>query len=375
LTYSAVDHEFMALALRLAVRGLYSTDPNPRVGCVLVRDGAIVGQGWHERAGEPHAEAHALAEAGAQARGSTCYVTLEPCSHHGKTPPCADALIEAGVAKVVAAMPDPNPAVAGKGIERLREAGIECGTGLLREQAAQLNPGFISRMRHGRPYVRCKLAMSLDGRTAMASGESQWITGPEARADVQRLRARSSAIMTGAGTVLADDPSLTVRGDGIDAEPSAGDGQWRQPLRVVVDPRLSIPPSASLLRQPGYTLIATTTGEVGLVDALASDTVEVVRLSGSESSLDLESVLKYLASLEINEVLLETGATLSGAMLQAGLVDELIVYMAPVLMGDGARALFRLPGIELMDDRIRLEISDVRAVGQDWRITAKVFHP
>lgn len=368
--FSAADHGYMARALRLAARGLYTTDPNPRVGCVLVRDGAVVGEGWHERAGEPHAEVNALRAAGADARGATCYVTLEPCAHHGLTPPCAEALVSAGVARVIAAMEDPNPAVAGQGLARLRAAGIVVEHGLLANQAEALNPGFLKRMRGGRPFVRCKLAMSLDGRTAMASGESQWITGPEARRDVQRLRARSSAILTGAGTVLADDPSFTVRAAELGEDEPAGG--LRQPLRVVVDPHLSTPPTARMLSLPGSTLILTTSDDTAEAGALLAAGAEVARLPGTPDTVDLDAVLELLGQRGMNEVHLETGATLAGAMLRAGLVDELVVYMAPLLLGDGARGLFHLPGLASMADRVELEIVDLRAVGRDWRISARV---
>lgn len=358
------DHDYMAQALQLAARGLYTTDPNPRVGCVIVRDGEVVGTGWHRRAGEPHAEVYALREAGERARGATVYVTLEPCCHHGRTPPCSEALIRAGVGRVVAAMEDPNPKVAGSGLAQLRQAGIAVESGLLQAQAEALNPGFIKRMRHGRPYVRCKLAMSLDGRTAMASGESKWITGEAARRDVQRLRARSSAIMTGIGTVLADDPALNVRLD-------FGQGA-RQPLRVVLDPQLRMPEHAHMLALPGQTLVLTGVDDPAAAARLAAAGGEVVRLPAHGDGLDLHAVMAHLAQRQINEVLLETGATLAGAMLAAGLIDELVLYVAPHIMGSGARGLFRLPGLERMEDRIELDILDIRAVGRDWRITAKV---
>lgn len=357
------DYQFMVRALRLAERGLYTTDPNPRVGCVLVRDGEIVGEGWHERAGGPHAEIRALAQSGERARGATAYVTLEPCCHHGRTPPCSDALIRAGVARVVVAMADPNPRVAGQGLAQLAAAGIAVESGVLRTQAEALNPGFIMRMRRGRPFVRCKLAMSLDGRTAMASGESKWITAEAARHDVQHLRARSSAIMAGIGTVLADDPSLTVRLEGVDT---------RQPLRVVVDSRLRIPSKARLLDAPGRTLIATASQEPLRDAALIRDNVSIIVRPASQGGVDLPAVMAYLADQEINEVLVEAGPTLNGALLQAELIDELIIYMAPHLMGDAARGLFYLPELVSMDQRIGLEILDIRAVGRDWRITAKV---
>jgi diaminohydroxyphosphoribosylaminopyrimidine deaminase/5-amino-6-(5-phosphoribosylamino)uracil reductase len=368
--FSAEDHRHMARALRLAEHGLYTTDPNPRVGCVLVRAGVVVGEGWHQRAGEPHAEIHALIEAGERAAGATAYITLEPCAHHGRTPPCSDALLQAAVARVVVAMPDPNPLVAGAGLRRLSASGVTVETGLLEGAAQALNRGFVLRMTRRRPYVRCKLAMSLDGRTAMASGESRWITGADARRDVQRLRARSSAILTGIGTVLADDPALTVRPEDIgEATPPGG---WRQPLRVVLDPHLSTPPSARMLAAPGRTVIATCCQDDELADPLIDTSAEVIRFPGSADALDLGPLLGYLAEEEeVNELLVETGATLSGAFLQAGLLDELVVYMAPRLLGSEARGLLRLPGLARMAEALPLEIDEVRAVGRDWRITAR----
>ncbi len=362
---TADDLKYMARALRLAARGLYTTDPNPRVGCVLVKDGQVIGEGWHEFAGGPHAEINALEQAGSEAADSTAYVTLEPCCHQGRTPPCTGALIRAGMQRVVFAMQDPNPRVAGEGAGLLQAAGITVESGILADAAVRLNPGFERRMHSGRPWVRCKLAMSLDGRTAMSSGESQWITGSAARADVHRLRARSSAILTGIGTVLADDPSLTARLEGVDA------ADIKQPLRVVLDSRLRLPATARLLGLPGETLIFTGEGTTVKPD-FESNAVSVVRVPLTSGQLDLAAVLQHLGSLEINEVHVEAGATLSGALLQAGLVDELVIYMAPHLMGDAARGLFALPGLEHMEDRIQLVISDVRAVGQDWRITATV---
>lgn len=358
------DAAYMARALQLAERGLYTTHPNPRVGCVLVKEGEIVGEGWHAVAGGPHAEVVALDAAGESAKGATAYVTLEPCCHHGKTPPCSEALIAAGVSRVVVAMEDPNPLVAGKGIAQLREAGIDAASGLLAAQAEALNPGFAQRMRKGRPFIRSKLAMSLDGRTAMASGESQWITGPGAREDVHRLRARSDAIMSGIGTVLADDPSLTVRIEGEEGV--------KQPLRIVLDPHLSTPEDARFLQQPGESLIVTACAEEELQERLRQAGAEVVCLPNGNDAVDLVALMGLLAEREINEVLLETGATLSGAILRAGIIDELIVYMAPKLMGDNARGLFHTPGLEQLADAVDLEIEDVRAVGKDWRITARV---
>ena len=362
--FTPQDIVYMRHALRLAEKGLYTTDPNPRVGCVLVKDDEIVAEGWHEVAGGPHAEIVALQQAGGKAKGATAYVTLEPCCHHGKTPPCSDALITAGVAKVIVAMEDPNPMVAGNGLAQLREAGIATASGLLQAEAEALNPGFVQRMRHGRPYIRCKLAMSLDGRTAMASGESQWITGPGAREDVHRLRARSSAIMSGIGTVLADDPSLTVRIE--------GENELRQPLRIVLDPHLSTPEDAKFLKQQGKSLIVTACTEEGVQKRLREAGADVVVLPSGDDAIDLVALMAHLAEREVNEILMETGATLSGALLRAGLIDELIVYMAPKLMGDNARGLFHTPGLGELADAVELDISDIRAVGDDWRISATI---
>ncbi|MCP5420077.1 MAG: bifunctional diaminohydroxyphosphoribosylaminopyrimidine deaminase/5-amino-6-(5-phosphoribosylamino)uracil reductase RibD [Gammaproteobacteria bacterium] len=361
----ASDYHYMSRALILAERGLYTTDPNPRVGCVLVKDGQVIGEGWHVRAGEAHAEVIALEQAGEQARGATVYVTLEPCCHHGRTAPCTDALLAAGVTRVVAAMEDPNPRVAGRGLAQIRAAGVAVECGLLSDKAQALNPGFVQRMRKGRPWVRCKLAMSLDGRTAMASGESQWITGAAARADVQRLRARSSAIMTGIGTVLADDPSLTVR---------LPDTR-RQPLRVILDSRLRTPPGANVLQQEGPVLIFTSVSEARYHDPLRRAGAEIAVLPPTGEGLDLAAVLAELAAREINELHLECGATLAGALLRRRLLDELIVYLAPLVLGDSARGLFHLPGMDRMDQRIELTITDIRAVGHDWRIDAQPAPP
>ena len=367
--FSAEDHRYMARALQLAERGLYTTDPNPRVGCVLVKGNAVVGEGWHERAGEGHAEVHALAQAGEQARGATAYVTLEPCSHHGRTAPCCDALIDAGVSRVVMAMQDPNPQVAGQGLARLQQAGLEVETGLMEAHAEAINPGFLMRMREGRPYVRCKLAMSLDGRTAMASGESQWITAEAARHDVHRLRARSSAIVTGIGTVRHDDPSMTVR-------LPDDDGQYGEPpLRVVLDSQCQMSEQAKILNsESGPTRVMTLDAETPQAEALRHAGAEVVMVATDNGKIDLAAMLKQLADDDRNEVMLEAGAGLSGAMLQSGLIDEFVIYMAPILMGDGARGLLSLPGLEKMADRIDLEILDTRSVGRDWRITAKPIY-
>jgi diaminohydroxyphosphoribosylaminopyrimidine deaminase/5-amino-6-(5-phosphoribosylamino)uracil reductase len=355
------DHRYMARALQLAERGLFTTDPNPRVGCVLVKDDDIVGEGWHQRAGEAHAEINALQAAGNAAKGATAYITLEPCCHHGRTAPCSDALIAAGVSRVVAAMPDPNPQVAGQGLAQLEKAGIETSSGVLQAQAEALNPGFIQRMSQGRPYVRGKLAMSLDGRTAMASGESQWITGTAARADVQRLRARSAAIVTGIGTVLADDPALTAR---VDEE-------VMQPLRVVLDSQLQMPLTAKMLTLPGQTLVLTGSSDEQKANALQEAGAEVEVLTANNGRVDLNAVLGCLVQRHVNEVLVEAGATLCGAFLQAGLVDELVVYMAPMILGNEARGLLNLPGLDKLAQAVKLEIVDVRAVGQDWRLYIK----
>ncbi|WP_111655677.1 bifunctional diaminohydroxyphosphoribosylaminopyrimidine deaminase/5-amino-6-(5-phosphoribosylamino)uracil reductase RibD [Isoalcanivorax indicus] len=361
------DRQYMTQALRLARQGRYTTDPNPRVGCVLVRDGQVVGSGWHVRAGEPHAERHALAEAGDAARGATCYVTLEPCSHTGRTGPCADALIEAGVARVVAAMQDPNPQVAGQGLTRLREAGVQVECGLLEAEARALNPGFIRRMETGRPCVRIKLAASLDGRTAMASGESQWITGPAAREDVQQLRAASSAIVTGVGTVLADAPALTVRPESW-VQASYPALPVRQPLRVVADRQLRTPADAPVVIGPGSALLLCSP------EAAGGARVDALRRAGAEvlgGDWDARAIALELGRRGCNDILVEAGPTLAGAFLAAGCADELIVYMAPMLLGDAARPLLHLPGLATMADKISLTLVDLRQVGADLRLTLR----
>lgn len=363
--WSAEDYRHMARALRLARQGLYSTDPNPRVGCVIVRDSRIVGEGWHERAGEAHAEVIALAAAGEQARGATAYVTLEPCCHHGRTPPCTDALLEAGIGRVVAAMPDPNPQVAGKGLALLQQAGVAVDCGLLETEAQRLNPGFIQRMTQHRPLVRLKLAMSLDGRTALASGASQWLTGPAARQDVQRLRARSSAILTGSGTVLADDPGLNVR------LPAAA----RQPLRVILDSALRLSPMAQTLQLPGQVLVFTAVTDPIRHAPLRAAGAEPIIVPRAASGLDLSAVMAELARRECNEIQVECGPTLAGALLRAGLVDELVIYLAPLLLGDTARGLFALPALQQMSDRAEWTIVETRAVGRDWRLRLHLAKP
>ena len=362
MIYSSTDNAYMARALRLARRGYDTTHPNPRVGCVLVRAGQIVGEGWHERAGQPHAEVHALRMAGEAARGATAYVTLEPCCHYGRTPPCSRALLDAGVQRVVMAMRDPDRRVAGQGIAELQAAGVSVECGLLETEARTLNPGFVMRAEQGRPWVRCKLAMSVDGRTALASGASQWLTDTPARLDVQQLRASSSAVLTGIGTLLADDPALNVRLPETE----------RQPLRVILDPELATPPQAHTLSLPGQVLILTTVTDAQRQIALERRGAKVQRLPPAPGGLDLAAVMAELARREINEVHTECGPILAGALLQAGLLDELVIYMAPVLLGHTARGLVHLPELASMQQRRTLTISDIRAVGRDWRITA---HP
>ncbi len=371
--FSGQDHRFMARALYLAERGLYTTAPNPRVGCVIAREGDVVGEGYHQRAGEPHAEVHALKAAGERASGATAYVTLEPCSHTGRTGPCAQALHAAGVRRVVVAMIDPNPQVSGRGIQRLREAGVEVEVGLLEDDARRLNPGFVSRMERQRPFVRLKMAMSLDGRTAMGSGESQWITGPQARRQVQQLRARSSAILSGVESVIMDDSRLTVRSSELGLVGADNDSVRRQPLRVILDTQLRLPLAAACLAAPGRTLIMTTvSGTTEKRTRLEEAGAEVQVLpAGEDGRVELSGMLAWLAEHEqVNELLVETGATLSGALLDAGLVDEMQLYMAPTLLGGDARGLFNLSGIAQMADQRQLTIHDIRAVGRDWRIIA-----
>ena len=362
-------HEFyMARALQLAELGLYSTSPNPRVGCVIVKDGAIVGEGWHQKAGEPHAEVHALRMAGEQARGATAYVTLEPCSHYGRTPPCAEGLIKAGVARVVGACSDPHPLVAGRGYTMLREAGIEVITPCLETQAIAINKGFMQRMQTGLPYTRVKLAQSLDGRTAMASGESQWITGPQARADVQRLRARSCVVLTGADSVLIDNPSMTVRPQesGIEQE----ERLWRQPLRVIIDGRQRLRGDEQIFAQSGDILLAVSDSTaVNIQRDPALGQLSVWQSpAGADSKVDLSALLRHLGELGHNEVLIESGAQLAGAFVQAGLVNELVLYCAPTLLGSNARPLLSL-GLNSMAEQIRWQWADVRKVGNDLRLT------
>ncbi|KPW58927.1 Riboflavin biosynthesis protein RibD [Pseudomonas caricapapayae] len=365
---AALDVHYMARALELARKGLYSTHPNPRVGCVIVRDGQIVGEGWHVRAGEPHAEVHALRQAGERARGATAYVTLEPCSHQGRTPPCADALVDAGLARVVAAMQDPNPEVSGRGLLRLMNAGIGVQCGVLESEARALNKGFLQRMETGRPYVRVKMAMSLDGRTAMASGESQWITGPEARSAVQRLRAQSSVVLTGADTVLADKARLTVRPDelGLNAELTAL-AAVRPPLRVLIDGRLRVPLDAPFF-QAGSALVVTCAA-ASARGRYQEDGHEMLALADSAGHVDLRKLMSELATRGVNDVLVEAGPRLAGAFARLGLVDEFQLFIAGKFLGSSARPLLDLP-LAQMSEALELNIVEMRAVGNDWRVIA-----
>ena len=367
---TAGPEAWMRRALALAARGAASTQPNPRVGCVLVRDGLIVGEGWHVRAGEPHAEVHALRAAGDRARGATAYVTLEPCAHTGRTPPCADALVAAGVARVVVAIRDPFPEVAGRGLARLEAAGIEVEVGLCAAEARALNRGFLSRIERGRPWVTLKLAMSLDGRTAMASGESRWITGPAARADVHRLRAEAGAVLTSSATVLADDPELSVRAPADWQQLMSGAiAEFRQPDRIVLDARGRVPATARVWA-PGARRFAV---QARGLDCARPDGVEVIRLeTAADGAISLAEALSALAPHGVNEVFVECGPGLAGALVQAGLVDELLVYTAPKLLGDAARPLLRLPGLERLAEHVALRFMDAEMIGDDLKITARI---
>ena len=360
---AALDTFFMARALKLAARGLWTTSPNPRVGCVLVRDGQIVGEGWHEKAGEPHAEVHALRAAGEAARGATAYVTLEPCSHHGRTPPCADALISAGVARVVAAMQDPNPLIAGNGLARLRAAGIATDCGVLEGDARELNIGFVSRMTRGKPWVRLKTASTLDGVTALENGVSQWITGAAARRDGHRWRARACAVLSGIGTVIEDDPSLTVRE--VDTP--------RQPLRIIVDARLQLMPQAKLFadieRSP--LLVVCASDDTPKAQALRDAGAELLVLPNEGGKVDLPAMFQALGARGINEVHAESGHKLNGSLLREGCVDELLMYLAPTVLGRGM-GLFNLGPFDSLAQRIDVDIRDMRAVGKDWRLLARL---
>ena len=362
--FSDSDRACMARALQLAGKGRYAAHPNPMVGCVIVQDGEIIAEGWHAVAGQAHAEINALQAAGDRARGSTVFVTLEPCVHHGKTPPCTDALIKAGVADVVVGAEDPNPRVSGAGLAALHEAGIGVRTGLLQSEVEELNRGFTKRITQGRPLVRIKIAASLDGRIAMASGESQWITGPDARADVQQWRAASGAVMTGIGTVLTDDPSLTVRDPALDTH-------GRQPLRVVLDRELRLPLSAKLLTLPGETVVyCSDDRNRGPLQEAGAEVVQVPALD--DDLIDTGSVLDDLGKREVNDVLIEAGPTLAGSLLQGGYLDELVIYLAPHIMGSETLGMFQTPAWKNLGDRRPLEIVDISKVGADTRIIARL---
>ena len=358
--FSDADRGYMARALELAQRGLYTTTPNPRVGCVIVRDGAVVGEGWHQRAGEPHAEANALSEAAGRASGATAYVTLEPCSHFGRTPPCADALIGAGISRVVAAMRDPDPQGAGGG-RKLEAAGLRFECGLMEEEAQELNIGFVSRVARKRPWVRMKIAASLDGRTALANGRSQWITGPEARKDGHHWRARACATLTGIGTIAADDPRLDVR------EVQTA----RQPLRVIVDSRLQTPPAARIL-QGGGVLIFCAAQDSPRRAALEAAGAEIAVLANAGGKVDLPQLLAELARRGINELHVEAGVKLNGSLLREGCVDELLVYLAPSLLGDTAQGMASLAAMASLDERVQLGFRSAERVGADLRILARI---
>jgi diaminohydroxyphosphoribosylaminopyrimidine deaminase/5-amino-6-(5-phosphoribosylamino)uracil reductase len=357
---AAMDREMMTRALALAERGLYTTAPNPRVGCVIARDGLVLGEGWHERAGEAHAEVRALEDArnrGGDVRGATAYVTLEPCNHHGRTPPCTEALLAAGIQRVVAAMSDPDPVAAG-GADRLRAAGVTVEMGVLEDAARELNVGWLHRLSHGRPWIRVKVAASLDGRTALENGASRWITGDEARADGHRWRARACAILTGIGTVRQDDPQLTVRAI---ATP-------RQPIKIVIDRHGDLPRTARVL-EGGAVIVVTGTAPV----ASLPGNVQVLSLPDRDGRIDLRAMAMALGSREINELHVEAGAKLNGALLAAGIVDELLLYVAPCLLGDPARGMFAFPApLQRLDERVSLKLRSIDAVGSDWRIVARV---
>jgi diaminohydroxyphosphoribosylaminopyrimidine deaminase/5-amino-6-(5-phosphoribosylamino)uracil reductase len=362
--FTSADHAFMARALQLARRGLNTTTPNPRVGCVIVRDGEVVGEGWHQRAGEPHAEVHALRAAGGRATGATAYVSLEPCSHHGRTPPCAEALVQARVARVVAATQDPNPKVAGSGLARLRAAGIQTACGLLEAEAREVNIGFVSRMERGRPWVRIKSAASLDGRTALANGVSQWITGPLARCDGHHWRARACAVMAGIGTLQADNPRLNVR----EVETT------RQPMRIVVDRHLEMSPEARVL-EGGNVLVFCAREDREKSARLRDAGAEVLALPDAGGKVDLAAMMGELARRELNEIHVESGNRLNGALLRAGVADELLIYLAPQLLGDVARGMFDLGVLTSLEQRVDLTIQDIRRIGPDVRVLARIAPP
>lgn len=374
------DENWMRHALKLAQQGIYTAKPNPAVGCVIVLDDQLVGEGWHKKAGEPHAEVLALRQAGIKAQGATAYVTLEPCSHFGKTPPCANALVEAGVKRVVVAMLDPNPQVAGRGVKRLEEAGIEVKVGLLQEQAELLNEGFIKRMNTQRPFVRVKLASSVDGRTAMSSGDSIWITDEPARQSVHLMRARHGAIVTGIGTILADDPQMNVRlPDDVLKEHNLSEADLN-PIRVVLDPNLSMPLDSRMMKTGGRTILMTTAAGVkynrSSADELIAAGAEIIAIQEQDGNISLDAVLQFLAQEEnINEVMVEAGAHVAGGFFEAGLVDELHWYIGPHLMGHQGKPLVMLPSLKSMQDRIELSTKSINQVGDDFYFIFGVKRP
>ncbi len=363
MTFSPIDHSMMQQAIHLARKGIYTTAPNPNVGCVIALNDEIVGQGYHAKAGEPHAEVHALKEAGSKSKGATAYVTLEPCSHYGRTPPCAEALIKAGVTKVICAMVDPNPSVSGRGITMLQQAGIDVSHGLLEQDARDLNPGFIKRMERGKPFVRLKMAASLDGRTALKNGESKWITGTKARQDVQHYRAKSSAILSTSSTVITDNASLNVRMSELPShvQERLPAQQLRQPLRVILDRQQQLTPDLKLFES----------GEQPLIVCVGTDSEHTVSINASSAGFDLDELLTTLAArYQINDIWVEAGATLAASLVEQNLVDEFILYLAPKLMGSDSRGLLNMIGLEKMSEVLELNISDVRMIGQDIRIIA-----
>jgi diaminohydroxyphosphoribosylaminopyrimidine deaminase / 5-amino-6-(5-phosphoribosylamino)uracil reductase len=363
--FSSADYAFMSHALQLAEKGLYSTAPNPRVGCVITQHGKLIASGWHEQAGQPHAEINALNSVAEDVRGATAYITLEPCSHHGRTPPCAHALIQAGIGKVIIAMQDPNPLVSGRGCALLQHAGVTVQTGLLQAEANKLNLGFVTRMQHQRPWVRLKIAASLDGKTALTNGVSQWITGEAARQDGHRWRARSCAVLTGIGTLKQDDPQLTVRHIKTS----------RQPRKVVVDKQLAIPLDAKLLQGEEVFIFTANSENPEKTLALNELGAQVIVLPDVKGNVDLQKMMHKLADFEMNELLVEAGSGLSGALVSAGLVDELILFLAPHLLGDVAQGMVKLSELMDLDQKVALELQDVRMIGQDIRVIAKLHNP
>ncbi len=368
MSFSPFDHQCMATALKLAARGLFSPHPNPRVGCVISKGQNILGRGWHEFAGGPHAEIAALRDAREDVKGSTAYITLEPCSHHGRTPPCTEALLSAGISRVVVASADPNPQVNGQGLKKLRNAGLTVESGLMADEAEALNPGFFMRMRKGRPWVRVKSAISLDGRTALGNGDSKWISSEASRRDVQKWRARSSAVLTGIGTVLADNPAMNVRLDNNQPGQNGQDGQppGRQPLRIIADSRWRTPPGSRILADPATAIIAGTR-DVAVPPELEATGAQCISLPAVAGRTDLVALLSRLAEMELNEVQVEAGARLCGALLKNRLVDEILIYQAPQLLGEGGPGPFNFGPLESMDERTHLKLLESRRLGNDWR--------